>query len=52
MKRIILPMISSLLFSVSLLPRQPAIALDKVNVTLPSKSFQFIILPLARRGAI
>src|SRR5262245_63956829 len=48
MKRIILPMISSLLFSVSLLPRQPVIALDKVNVTLPSKSFQFIIFPLAK----
>src|SRR5215467_13200894 len=48
MKRIILSMISSLLFSVSLLPRQPAIALDKVNVTLPSKSFQFIIFPLAK----
>src|SRR5215470_4183470 len=48
MKRIILSMISSLLFSVSLLPRQPAIALDRVNVTLPSKSFQFIIFPLAK----
>src|SRR5262250_3552715 len=48
MKRIILSMISSLLFGVSLLPRQPAIALDKVNVTLPSKSFQFIICPLAK----
>ncbi|HYW73429.1 MAG TPA: hypothetical protein VE961_20575, partial [Pyrinomonadaceae bacterium] len=48
MKRIILSMISSLLFSVLLLPGQPALALDKVNVTLPSKSFQFIIFPLAK----
>ena len=27
---------------------QLAFALDKVNVTLPSKSFQFIIFPLAK----
>jgi NitT/TauT family transport system substrate-binding protein len=29
-------------------PTQSALALDKVNVTLPSKSFQFIIFPLAK----
>jgi len=28
--------------------RQSAFALDKINVTLPSKSFQFIIFPLAK----
>src|SRR5438132_7705492 len=36
-------MISSLLIGVLLLPGQSALALDKINITLPSKSFQFII---------
>ena len=48
MKKIILSMISSLLTGVLLLPAKSAFALDKVNVTLPSKSFQFIIFPLAK----
>src|SRR5205809_7314153 len=48
MKKIIPSMISSLLIGVLLLPDQSALALDKVNVTLPSKSFQFIIFPLAK----
>src|SRR6187399_1898418 len=37
-----------LLLAVLLLAARPAFALDKVNVTLPSKSFQFIIFPLAK----
>ena len=41
-------MISSLLIGVLLLPGKSAFALDKINVTLPSKSFQFIIFPLAK----
>src|ERR687891_2199903 len=48
MKKTILSMISSLLIGVLLLPGKSAFALDKVNVTLPSKSFQFIIFPLAK----
>src|SRR5687768_4030583 len=48
MKKIIPSMISSLLVGVLLLPGQSTFALDKVNVTLPSKSFQFIIFPLAK----
>jgi ABC-type nitrate/sulfonate/bicarbonate transport system substrate-binding protein len=48
MKKIALSMISPLLIGVLLLPGQAAFALDKINVTLPSKSFQFIILPLAK----
>ena len=48
MTKIILSMISPLLIGVLLLPGKAAFALDKVNVTLPSKSFQFIIFPLAK----
>ena len=48
MKSIILSMISPLLIGVALLPGSSTFALDKVNVTLPSKSFQFIIFPLAK----
>src|SRR4029453_8695136 len=48
MKKIILLMILPLLISVLLLANKAAFALDKVNVTLPSKSFQFIIFPLAK----
>ncbi|HWO42167.1 MAG TPA: ABC transporter substrate-binding protein [Candidatus Eisenbacteria bacterium] len=48
MKKIILPMVSSLLISLFSLPGELAFALDKVNVTLPSKSFQFILFPLAK----
>jgi NitT/TauT family transport system substrate-binding protein len=40
--------LASLLFSFLLFPSLPAFTLDKVNVTLPSKSFQFIIFPLAK----
>jgi ABC-type nitrate/sulfonate/bicarbonate transport system substrate-binding protein len=45
MKKIIL---LSLLVGVFLLPGKSVFALEQVNVTLPSKSFQFIILPLAK----
>jgi ABC-type nitrate/sulfonate/bicarbonate transport system substrate-binding protein len=48
MKKVIPAMISSLLISVLLLPGKSPFALDKVNVTLPSKSFQFIIFPIAK----
>ncbi|MET0501742.1 MAG: hypothetical protein ABW172_09510 [Candidatus Binatia bacterium] len=48
MKSLILSMISPLLIGVLLLPGPSTFALDKVNVTLPSKSFQFIIFPLAK----
>jgi ABC-type nitrate/sulfonate/bicarbonate transport system substrate-binding protein len=37
-----------LFVSLCLLHGLPAFSLDKVNVTLPSKSFQFIIFPLAK----
>ena len=48
MKKIILSMIAPLLIGLLLLPGRSTFALDKVNVTLPSKSFQFIIFPLAK----
>src|SRR5438874_12530086 len=48
MKKIILSTTASLLIGVLLPSVKSAFALDKVNVTLPSKSFQFIIFPLAK----
>src|SRR5919106_4285268 len=48
MKKIILSMISLLLIGILLSPVKPAFAVDRINVTLPSKSFQFIIFPLAK----
>src|SRR3990170_1755459 len=48
MKKIILSINSSLLIGVLSLSGTSAFALDKINVTLPSKSFQFIIFPLAK----
>ena len=48
MKKIALSVIFPLLIGVLLLSDKSASALDKVNVTLPSKSFQFIIFPLAK----
>ena len=48
MKKFTLSMIASLLIGVLALSTQAVFALDKVNVTLPSKSFQFIIFPLAK----
>lgn len=48
MNRIIPSILSPLLIVVLLLQGQAAVALDRVNVTLPSKSFQFIIFPLAK----
>ncbi len=48
MKKIIVAMISSALIGAWLFSGKSASALDKVNVTLPSKSFQFIIFPLAK----
>ena len=48
MKNIVVTVASALVFSNLLLFSRAAVALDKVNVTLPSKSFQFIIFPLAK----
>src|SRR5438552_2858739 len=48
MNKITPSMISSLLIGVLLLPGQSVFAFDKINVILPSKSFQFIIFPLAK----
>jgi NitT/TauT family transport system substrate-binding protein len=48
MKTLMRSNIASLLIGLLLLPGPSAFALDKVNVTLPSKSFQFIIFPLAK----
>jgi ABC-type nitrate/sulfonate/bicarbonate transport system substrate-binding protein len=48
MKKVIPSIISSLLIGMLLLPDSSASALERVNVTLPSKSFQFIIFPLAK----
>jgi len=48
MKRTALATTLLLLLAVLLLAVGSAFALDKVNVTLPSKSFQFIIFPLAK----
>jgi ABC-type nitrate/sulfonate/bicarbonate transport system substrate-binding protein len=44
MKRIVLWLMLALLAA----PVPAAFALDKINVTLPSKSFQFILFPLAQ----
>ena len=49
MKKIIPSMIAALLIGVLLLPGTLTFAVDKINVTLPSKSFQFIIFPLAKQ---
>src|SRR5215208_8502513 len=48
MNKIILSMLASLLIGVLSFAGNSVYALDKVNVTLPSKSFQFIIFPLAK----
>jgi NitT/TauT family transport system substrate-binding protein len=48
MKKFSTVMLLSLLISFSPHPGKSAFALDQVNVTLPSKSFQFIIFPLAK----
>ena len=52
MKKIIPSMIAALLIGVLLLPGKSAFAVDKINVTLPSKSFQFIIFPLAKERGV
>src|ERR1043166_6534902 len=44
----ILPIVASLLIDVLLPLGGSAFALDRINVTLPSKSFQFIMFPLAK----
>lgn len=41
-------MVWSLLLSYLLFPIKPAFTLDTVNITLPSKSFQFVIFPIAK----
>jgi NitT/TauT family transport system substrate-binding protein len=48
MKKFIKKIVWSLVVSALLLPGKSLPALDKINVTLPSKSFQFIIFPLAK----
>jgi NitT/TauT family transport system substrate-binding protein len=48
MKEFIKKIVWSLVLSALLLPGKAALAIEKVNVTLPSKSFQFIIFPLAK----
>jgi NitT/TauT family transport system substrate-binding protein len=48
MKQFVMSMLLSLLIGALLFPEKAAMALDTVNVTLPSKSFQFIIFPLAK----
>ena len=48
MHKIMPAIISSLLIGILPLAGHSAFGLDKVNVTLPSKSFQFIIFPLAK----
>jgi NitT/TauT family transport system substrate-binding protein len=48
MKKIILLMVWSLAISVFLLHGNLTLALEQINVTLPSKSFQFIVFPLAK----
>ena len=48
MKKFIPSLIALLITGASLLTTEPAFTLDRVNVTLPSKSFQFIIFPLAK----
>lgn len=48
MKKFITMIVWSLAIGALLLPGKSAFALDKINVTLPSKSFQFVIFPLAK----
>jgi NitT/TauT family transport system substrate-binding protein len=48
MKKTVLSMFAAALIGMSWFANAPSFALDKVNVTLPSKSFQFIIFPLAK----
>jgi NitT/TauT family transport system substrate-binding protein len=48
MKKFIRKMVWSLAISALLLHGKPAFSLEKINVTLPSKSFQFIIFPIAK----
>jgi NitT/TauT family transport system substrate-binding protein len=48
MKKSIKKIIWSLVLSALFLPGKASLAIEKVNVTLPSKSFQFIIFPLAK----
>ena len=48
MKKITASVLAPLLIGMLWLPAKAAFALDRINVTLPSKSFQFIIFPLAK----
>ncbi len=48
MKKTVLSMFAAALSGMSWFAGASSFALDKVNVTLPSKSFQFIIFPLAK----
>src|SRR5688572_24433523 len=48
MKRSIISMVAAALIGMSAIACKTSFALEKVNVTLLSKSFQFIIFPLAK----
>ncbi|HEX2227330.1 MAG TPA: ABC transporter substrate-binding protein [Candidatus Binatia bacterium] len=48
MKKVIQMIVCSMAISFFPLAGTSALALEKVNVTLPSKSFQFIVFPLAK----
>jgi NitT/TauT family transport system substrate-binding protein len=48
MKKCIISIFAAALIGMSGIAVKTSFALDKVNVTLPSKSFQFIIFPLAK----
>ena len=41
-------MVWSFLLSTLLFPTKSVFTLDQVNVTLPAKSFQFVIFPIAK----
>jgi hypothetical protein len=41
-------MVWSFLLSTLLFPTKSAFALDRVNATLPAKSFQFVVFPIAK----
>ncbi len=48
MTKFIKMIVWSLVVGALLLPGKSAFALEKIHVTLPSKSFQFVIFPLAK----
>jgi hypothetical protein len=48
MTKFIKMIVWSLVVGALLLPGKSVFALEKIHVTLPSKSFQFVIFPLAK----